>query len=259
MNGVLSMGQQGPVQPVSLGEADNVGATQPSSPYTFSYNLTSLPSPVSFSGVTASWNGLSVTAPPNFTTLGPYRFSQYNTIYENTCGAGQTPAFIFQNNASSCTYTVAALRPDFVTQATENGTGVAADPSIGLIQAFRATGLFNSCGWPEGSNQDPNTGNVFVSISQVAGPCNTQLASGSLATNPNPKTDPSGQWNCSDQVMLLNSNSSIDSTRAVQDFCPACSSYPTGTNGHIDMYSSTQACYKVGDYPNSPLFGIRLR
>jgi hypothetical protein len=259
LSGIISMGQQGPVQPVTLGQMSNVGATPPGSPYTLSYTLASLPSPVSFSNVSATWNDLQVSVQPGFTTLGSYRFSQYNTIYENTCPLSQAGAFIFANNAT-CSYRVVNnLRGLFITQTTTNGTGMASDPTIGLLAAFRATALYSQCGWPEGSNQDPYSGNVFVMVPNVKGACNTQIIAGALATNPNPNNDPSGTWNCSDAVSFLQGNGSIGSPNPVQDFCPACSGDFRGANGHIDVYSSTQACSKVPDYPGSPLMGIRLR
>ena len=260
MSGLLSMGQVGPVQPVSLGEVDNVGATPANSPYTFSYNLTSLPAPVSFSGVTATWNNLSVTAPPNFTTLGPYRFSQYNTPVESSnCGGSPAPAFVFESAA--CTYIATTMDSVFIPQTTVNGTGISAN--FGLLKAYQATLLFkNGCPFPEGSNPDPKTGNVFVKTSAVTGSCNSTFTYGTtIATNPNPNADPTGQWNCKDQVLLVNNNNSFDSIKTVQDLCPACSGDSRGASGHIDVYSSSQACtpHNAADYPNSPFYGIRLR
>jgi hypothetical protein len=69
MTGVVANGGQGPGETVPLGEVDNIGATPANSPYTFSYNINSLGAQLSFTAVTATWNSLHVTAPPNFTTL----------------------------------------------------------------------------------------------------------------------------------------------------------------------------------------------
>jgi len=269
MSGVLSITAQGPMQPWTLWQQSNVGATPAGQPIAFSYNYPALPAPVSYSGVTATWNDLHVTAPPNFTTTGPYQFTQYNSIAEQSCSAAQGAAFLFAGDGT-CAWTLLTgqngLKGDFITQVTLNGTGISTNPAVGLIAAFRATELYtyNQCAFPPGSNQDPRTGNVFVQIPTVQGSCNQQLNSGSLATNPNPALASAGTgvWNCADQVALLNnaSNSNLLGTvLPVQDWCPACVSFPAGTDGHIDVFSTTQACSKVGNYSANPIQGVRLR
>ena len=265
MTGVVANGGQGPGETVPLGEVDNIGATPANSPYTFSYNINSLGAQLSFTAVTATWNSLHVTAPPNFTTLGSYRFSQYNVPVESpNCGGTPAVAFVFRPGSSLFDIYApdqngrGGMDSNFIVQTTTNGTGRSA--SHGLLKAFRATRLFSpvqQCAWPLGSNQDQQSGNVFVSISDVTGSCNTQFtAGGSMATYPNPASDQTGAWNCSDEVMILNSNNSINATMSVQDKCPRCQNF-----NQIDIFTSSQACspYSTLDYPNSPLYGIRLR
>ena len=259
---------QGPPspQPLQLYQQNNVGATPQNQPITFGYNLSSLGAPVAYSNVTATWYSLHVGGSQNFTTMGPYYFTQYNSISEQTCAPGPATAYIFAGDGT-CNYSILAdqkgLQHDFITQVTENGTGVSVNPNVGLIAAFRATGLFTygTCAFPPGSNQDENTGNVFVKIPAVEGSCNQQLASGSLAVYPNPNPG-TGIWNCQDQVALLNNSGNpnqLGTILPVQDFCPACKNYPAGTEGHIDVFSTTQACYRVGDYSATPIQGVRLR
>jgi len=222
---------------------------------------------VSFTGVTATWNGLHVTSPPNFTTLGPYYFTQYNSIYESTCTGSKATAFVF-TGTGSCAYNLLTgangLASNFISQVTLNGTGVSANPAVGLIAGFRGTGLFGLCPWPPGSNQGLQSANVFVQIPAVQGSCNQQLVSGSFAVNPNPALSAAGtgQWNCSDKVSLLNNGSnasSLGTIYPVQDYCPACSNYPAGTTGHIDVFSTSQACSNVGNFSANPISGVRLR
>jgi len=94
--------------------------------------------------VTATWNGLHVTSPPNFTTLGPYYFTQYNSIYESTCTGSKATAFVF-TGTGSCAYNLLTgangLASNFISQVTLNGTGVSANPAVGLIAGFRGTGI----------------------------------------------------------------------------------------------------------------------
>jgi hypothetical protein len=208
-------------------------------------------------------SSLHVSVPPGFTTMGPYLFTQYNSIAEQECNAGVTTAFVFHGDGT-CNYDVLAgqsgLKGDYILQVTLNGTGVS------LIAAFRATALYsnNLCGFPPGSNQDPRSGNVFVKIPTVEGSCRQPLASGSLAVSPNPAgvSQGTGNWNCWDQVALLNNSLNanlLGTILPVQDFCPACISFPQGTDGHIDVFSSTPACSKVGNYSTNPIQGVRLR
>jgi len=81
----------------------------------------------------------------------------------------------------------------------------------------------------------------------------------SLATNPNPKPA-NATWNCSDQVLLMNSSGTTNSIKAVQDYCPACSLQFNGTSGHIDAFNtSNQSCNPHSFNDLGSFFGVRLR
>lgn len=76
-----------------------------------------------------------------------------------------------------------------------------------------------------------------------------------------------GTWQCSDSVMLLNTDGSqFSGLKAVQDGCPDCQggfgppNY-SSTTMHIDTYTSSLACKAhdptIQDYGN--YFAMRLR
>jgi hypothetical protein len=238
--------------------------------YKYSFGRAALPAGTHYTSVTATWDGTSVTAPVGsaggFKALGLYRFSQYNTPAESACGGKPTPVYIFENN-QTCTYWYGVtLKSDFLQQVNLNGTGKSA--SFGLLKPYRTTLLGKSwCALPPGGSMDIDAGNTFVQVQVVDGSCNTAFQNGlSLATNPDPNADPTGQWQCGDSVLLVSPSNVNHSTRVAQDLCPACAGgfggtkWP-GTVGHIDSYNTLNFC-KKNDPNNIDLgnfYGIRLR
>ncbi len=219
--------------------------------YDFTFSRPSLP--VSdFSSVAATWavSGAQATGSMNvaFYALGSTRFSTYNVPYESQCSGASATSYIFTNwSGSVCTYKTATLNSEFMGQASLNGTGVSA--SNGTLKAAAA---LNYCELPPGGTQG-NSGNTFYAVSSITGSCNVSLSGGtSLATNPSP--NPGNTWHCGDQVLLVTSNDTVNSTKTVQDACPGCS-----TPGHIDTFSSSQACKarSLNDY--GTFTAIRLR
>jgi hypothetical protein len=228
--------------------------TELATPGTYSFTFSRPNLPVSdFSLATATWSvsGVQATGSANvaFYALGSTRFSTYNVPYESTCSGGTGVGYVFTSwSGNTCTFTTMTLNGQFMVQASTNGTGVSAS---GLI--LKAGAALNYCGLPPGATQG-NSGNTFYEVTSITGQCNTSLSGGtSLATNPFPNNS-NQDWNCNDQVLLVNSGDSVDSTKTVQDACPACS-----TPGHIDTFSSNQACsaHSIVDY--GTFTAIRLR
>jgi hypothetical protein len=228
---------------VTLGQANGVG----SGTYNYSFNRPSLSSG-EYTSVSASWTaGASANASVNvaFNVLGMTRFSTYNALYESTCpsGAAQT-AYIITGSAGCSNYTT-TLNPTFMSQVVINGTGVS--NSNGILQTWNVNP--HRCALPNGAS----SGNTFYQVTSITGSCGTTLVGGtSVATNPNPTADTT--WECGDQVLLVNGSDQNNSTKTVQDYCPACS-----TPGQIDSFSSSQACSvsQLPDYGN--FYAIRLR
>jgi hypothetical protein len=59
-------------------------------------------------------------------------------------------------------------------------------------------------------------------------------------------------FGCGDNLSLITSSNTQQAMKYPEDFCPACNTGYNGTNGHIDNYSTSQACsgHSVGDYGN---------
>jgi hypothetical protein len=173
------------------------------------------------------------------------------------------PVYVFQNDQTCTYYYNTTMKSKFVTQTNENGTGKSVQ--FGLVKPYRTTLLAGDwCFPPEGGSTDKVTGNVFVQVPYVTGTCNSRFTAGtSIAVNPDPeypqRQNPANQWNCDDQVLLVNtSTKATDSIKPVQDLCPSCSD-----GHHIDSYTNSPFCNPKDsrniDYPGSPFYGIRLR
>lgn len=196
-----------------------------------------------YSSVSATWNydPIPATATLNLTrqwrVFGLIRHSQYNAPYESACTGSNQTAWKF---TAGCTFTQIQLRSDFVSQTYINGTGVSL--SNGILK------YSTSCSnYPPGANAQ----NSFLSVSNITGACNTTLQGGvSVATYPSPNVG--NPYGCGDNILLVTSSNSNQAIKDAADYCPACSSGFNGTNGHIDDFSSNQACTGngVGDYGN---------
>jgi hypothetical protein len=168
--------------------------------------------------------------------LGTVRHSQYNTVYESTCPSGTQTAYIYN---SSCSWQTVTLNSQFVFQAELNGTGVSQNYGVLKYDDNRCNG-----NRPPGST----TSNSLLQVSSITGQCNVALVGGSsVATFPGP-LDTGSQFSCGDNMQLVNASNANAYLKYVWDRCPACS------DGHVDNYSSTQACSgrAVGDLPGSP-------
>jgi hypothetical protein len=77
------------------------------------------------------------------------------------------------------------------------------------------------------------------------------LDGNSVATNPNPQTIGS-QWNCGDNLLVVNSSNSNVGSYDVRDGCPACSTYDPGYGyvAHVDHYNTSDA-WTLGSLPGN--------
>jgi hypothetical protein len=220
----------------------NGGAAVGPGSYNVAFNRPSMPADT-YSSVKAIWNynPIPATATFNLTrnwlVLGTIRHSQYNTPYESACSGSPQTAWVFNG---SCTFTQVSLKSDFVSQTYINGTG--ASQSQGTLK------YSTSCSnYPSGANSQ----NSFLTVSSITGACNTTMAGGvSVATYPSPNVG--NPYGCGDNILLVTSSNANEAVKDAADYCPACSGGFNGTNGHIDDYSSSQACSggAVGDLGN---------
>lgn len=201
--------------------------------------------PDTYTSITAQWNvGSGVaSAPFNLTrswwVIGPVRHSQYNIPYESACTGTLQTAWTYN---TSCQFTQVQLKSDFVMQTEGNGTG--ASLSYGILKYDDGSCRNN---YPQGANSS----NSLRPVSSITGSCNVTLIAGdSVATNPNPFLITS--YKCADDILLVTSGNGTQAIKHAEDNCPACSTGFNGTNGHIDDFSSSQACtaHGVGDYGN---------
>ena len=203
-----------------------------------------------YTSITAVWTvstdgGSQPTAhwPINWDVLGIIRHSQYNTPYESTCAGPTAPAWTIVLSNCKITPITPPLNAQFANQVYINGTGVSRN--YGVLKY--TPGLRNSCVYPPGSDDS----NTFLQVTSITGTCNTALNTSSVATYPNPYSDII-TFGCQDTLALITSANSQQAQKYVEDYCPACNTGFNGTNGHIDNYSSSQACSgnTVGDYGN---------
>lgn len=214
--------------------------------YTVTMNRTNIPADT-YTSIQATWNVPSAAKSGalniKWKVLGLIRHSQYNTPYESACSGSSAPAWII--NVSNCTFTQiqGGLNSAFIDQTVLNGTGVS--NSHGIMKY--TPGTKNQCAYPTGSNDS----NTFLQVSSVTGSCNRILDTTSVATNPNPVTDVT-TFGCGDNLSLISSGNAQQAMKYPEDYCPACNAGFNGTNGHIDNYSTNQACTgkAVGDYGN---------
>lgn len=212
--------------------------------YSVAMNRPSIPADV-YTSVKASWmlssGPISGSFAVKWKVLGLIRHSQYNTPNEGMCVGATSNAWIIVLNG--CLFTPIQLRSDFANQVYINGTGTSA--AHGILKY--TPGIKNNCTYPPGSNDS----NTFLQVGSITGSCNTVLDTSSVATNPNPVTDIT-TYGCGDNLELITSSNTQQALKFPQDYCPACNSGFNSTNGHIDNYSSSQACsgHAVGDYGN---------
>lgn len=125
-------------------------------------------------------------------------------------------------------------------QTRQNGTGNS--NAFGLIKPVGITiepKLCKNVKKPSGSNKQ----NTFFQVDEVTGSCNTVLtADVSVATYPNPKSARSPNPVCDDSILLVQPTQANEAAKNTADYCPVCNRGFNGTNGHIDNFSSIEAC-----------------
>lgn len=93
--------------------------------------------------------------------------------------------------------------------------------------------------------------NTFMKISKVTGSCGHVLVGDkSVATYPSPNDG--GKFNCGDSILLSTSGNTNKAVKQAEDYCPGCYMYynKEKEKGHMDDYSASPACVKLGDYGN---------
>jgi hypothetical protein len=81
----------------------------------------------------------------------------------------------------------------------------------------------------------------------------TLVGNTSIASYPYPVGGSAGApYACGDDILLVTSGNANQAEKSIADSCPACSGGFNGTSGHMDDYSSSQACSanSLGDYGN---------
>jgi hypothetical protein len=251
------VGSSGTLRVTLRGSSDVVLRNEATGPgnLDISFNRANLPSQGLWRTVEATWDagGTAVqsTRPVEIEALGSIRFSKYNTPYESECSTATAPAFVIthwlrpQNGTYSCLFFPTTLSSAFMSQVFLNGTG------ISQVKSYNA-GSPASC--PLVSQAGMTAANTFFAVPIVDGRCLTPVTEGAVAVNPAPQRPlilPSGLpspvpfnaggFTCTDQIVILNGNQT-DSVRQVVDLCPGCNTDFRGTNGHIDVYTSSRAC-----------------
>jgi hypothetical protein len=177
---------------------------------------------------------------PPFLAFGVVQDTQYNTPQEGACPSATSTAYIY---TSSCVWTAAQLRTQFVTQVEENGSGYSME---GLTLESDQGGCSGNA--PVGAQRKVN---VLESVSSVVGQCGTTMVAGqSVAVYPGPR-DKGSPFNCGDGVILVNASTNQNSyEKSIADRCPAC------FDGHVDNYTSAPYCSanQVGNVPGSPFW-----
>ena len=169
-----------------------------------------------------------LTLPNPWVVEGVLRYSQYNTPYESACSGASTPAWVVDG---SCHFTAVSLNRQFLSQVVINGTGVSLNQ--GILKYIGSACPARS--FPAGATK----ANSLLYVSAVTGACNQTLTGGSsTARYPNPAVNGS----CEDTFAAINAADTSTLSMSTDDYCPACSGDFRGTNGHIDAYSSAQAC-----------------
>jgi len=250
-------GTSGVLKVTAIGETNNYAAITPTNAvgpgtYTVSFDRPNMPKDT-YTSITAEWDAVSPPATTTFSLTndwivqGIIRHTQYNTPLESTCTGSWQFAWVFD---SSCKFTKVKLNSNFMKQVAKNGTGYSDLTKYGLIR-FCASSWPGCCAAtrPKGAMDS----NAFLLVSTVTGSCNEVLVGDtSVATwpNPNGNTDPT-KFYCGDTALLVKSDNTNKAVKTAQDWCPVCWD-PTlfnGTQGHIDDYSSSQAC-GMTDYGN---------
>ena len=175
------------------------------------------------------------TPPKVWNVLGIIQYTQYNVPTESSCAGTIAEAYVV-DAIPACTFTKTTLKSDFVSQTQLNGTGKTV--SHGLVQSAAAVNLIARCAGkvPAGAT----TSNSFLKVTAVVGACRMPLvADVSVASYESASTT-----NCGMTIALIDraTKATFQSNRRRDDQCPACRSFPSGTDGHIDSFSSTERC-----------------
>lgn len=184
------------------------------------------------------------TPPKAWNVLGVIQYTKYNVPAESSCAGANAEVYVV-DAIPACNFTKTTLKTDFVSQTHVNGTGKSA--SYGLIQSGAAVNLISRCAGkvPGGATST----NSFLKVTAVVGACRVPLVADlSIATYESMSTA-----NCGMTVALVDrtTKATFQSNRRRDDHCPACSSFPNGTDGHIDSFSSAESCStNVGNLGN---------
>jgi hypothetical protein len=212
--------------------------------YTATMTRTSTPADT-YTSIRADWatssGKISGSLPIKWKVLGVIRHSQYNTPTESVCSGAASSAWTIV--ISGCHFNPITLKSDFSSQVYLNGTGSSSNYGILKYTPGRA----NQCAYPAGADDS----NTFLQVTSITGSCNKTLDTSSVATYPNPVTDVT-TFGCGDNLALITSANAQQARKYPEDYCPSCNSGFNNTNGHIDNYSTNQACssHAVGNYGN---------
>lgn len=183
--------------------------------------------------------------PDEWVYFGKVRYTQYNVPSESPCPAGSSAAWLV---TPQCEFTQIALKPQFISQAWINGTGLS--DSYGILKNAAAVGLGDQSGpcagdYPPGAvGHGATGGNTFEVVKTVTGSCNIALTDNDSAAFPSTSLSGVKRLACGDEVNLDAGAHGTEYTRTRADTCPVCSDPSTfaGADGHVDSYSSNQTC-----------------
>ena len=214
------------------------------------FMLTSSSPTAQYNTLYAAWNACTTNIITSnnhsFYNWGNTLHTQYAVIWESTCTAATSTAYIITNLGScfSNGLVTTTLSTQFESQASLNGIGQSLH--YGLLKALAATSCSRAtAGKPAGANN----GNTFVEVTSFTGSCNTTLSSSTVA-----QYSPQGtSVNCGQQEFIYHYPSSPGTLKTVQDRCPACSNSPG--SAHFDDFNPSQGAPNCGIGGGMPSLG----
>lgn len=179
-----------------------------------------------YTGVIASWNGVSDVYNTSFYALGNWRHSQYNT--PNEAGCVQAGAGAYLVNSTTCAYQSGTLKSDFISQSWLNGSGI----TIGAYYGYSTEQNAAYCVAHNYLPSDAN-GKSFAFVPQFTPGCGSgySLNNSTVAYNTS-----DANVGCGDQVLIVGLNGGAGTVKTVTDYCPACSA------SQLDNYTTQAAC-----------------
>lgn len=228
---------------VSYSTSYNKGAVVGSGQYALTLDRPKM-ARAKYTKIVAKWNASTppvtstYTIPAAWNVNGIIENTVYLKVYETAC-SGKAASGYWLFDASSCTFTATSLKPQFASQTNMNGTGQTASGTLvhGNVASNLCSGKF-----PKGVTSS----NSFYYVSNVTGTCGAVLADGDVAVYPSPKTGT--PYSCGDKLLYVatDSGSNADYPKPVEDKCPACGKYSSGTVGHVDNYYDNNSCTATG-------------